>query len=303
MFKLPIGVDINNLIDDLRVFSWEASDILLHYSKKLKNPNNAKEIIQTINEYDPVTSADLEVNDLIIKRINKNYKEVDWKIISEENVKIGIDDVLDINPKWIWVLDPLDGTKDFIQGTANYAMHLALNYKKKPCLGLVLIPERDELWITDSKNTWYEKKNGLKGKASLPKSKPLSEMTIVTSKNHRNASLRNLINNIGFSKVNVMGSIGCKITSILRGECDIYICYSLPGKSSPKDWDFAAPEAILRAAGGAVTNIDNEELRYGSKNYNQGGIIIASSNKKTHKDLCLQIKEIIVKNDLYNFNS
>ena len=61
-------------------------------------------------------------------------------------------------------------------------------------------------------------------------------------------------------KLIVMGSIGCKIASIIRGESDIYISLSLPGKSSPKDWDFAAPEAILKAAGGAITNLDNEEL-------------------------------------------
>jgi len=298
VFKLPIGVDINNLIDDLRVFSWEASDILLHYSKKLKNLDNAKEIIMTKDVSDPVTAADLEVNDLIIKRINKIYKDIDWDILSEENVKTGSDDLFDINSKWMWVLDPLDGTKDFIQGTANYAMHLALNYEKKPCIGLVLIPDRGELWISDSKDTWCEKKDGLIRKASLQKNKPLREMTVVTSKNHRNANLRNLINQIGFRKVNVMGSIGCKIASILRGECDIYICYSLPGKSSPKDWDFAAPEAILRAAGGAITNLNNEALSYGGKNYDQGGIIIASSNKQNHKNLCLQIKEIIMKKDL-----
>ena len=69
-----------------------------------------------------------------------------------------------------------------------------------------------------------------------------------------------ILNKIGFKKVTVMGSIGCKIASILRGECDIYISLSLPGKSSPKDWDFAAPEAILKAAGGAITNLNNEEL-------------------------------------------
>ncbi len=297
MFKLPIGVDINNLIDDLRVFSWEASDILLNYSKLIRYPKYAKEIIKTNDDLGPVTAADLEVNDLIITRINKIYKEVDWNILSEENVKTGSDDLLDINSKWMWVLDPLDGTKDFIQGTENYAMHLALNYEKKPCIGLVLIPEKDELWITDSKNVWCEKKDGLIKKVNLQKNKPLKEMTIATSRNHRNATLRNLINKIGFKKVNVMGSIGCKIASILRGECDIYICYSLPGKSSPKDWDFAAPEAILRAAGGAITNIDNEEIIYGSKNYNQGGIIVATSNKQAHKNVCSQIKEIISKND------
>ena len=77
----------------------------------------------------------------------------------------------------------------------------------------------------------------------------------------------------------------------------------MPGKSSPIDWDFAAPEAILRAAGGAITNIDNEELCYGTKDYKQGGIIIASSDKQTHKNVCLQIKEIIMKNNLYDFGS
>ena len=302
MFKLPIGVDIHNLIDDLRVFSWEASDILLHYSKILKNPNYAKEIINTKDDSEPVTAADLKVNDLIIKRINKKYKEVDWNILSEENVKTVYEN-LDVNSKWMWVLDPLDGTKDFIQGTENYAMHLALNYEKKPCIGLVLIPEKDELWITDSKNVWCETKDGLTRKTCLQNKKQLEDMTIVTSKNHRNETLRNLINKIGFKKVNVMGSIGCKVASILRGECDIYICCSLPGESSPKDWDFAAPEAILRAAGGAITNIDNEELCYESENYKQGGIIIASSNNQTHENVCLQIKEIIMKNDLYTFDS
>ena len=198
----------------------------------------------------------------------------------------------------MWVLDPLDGTKDFIQGTENYAMHLALNYEKKPCIGLVLIPEKGEMWITDSKNVWCEKKDGLIKKVNLKKNKPLKEMTIVTSKNHRNETLSNLIKKIGFKRVNVMGSIGCKIASILRGECDIYICYSLPGKSSPKDWDFAAPEAILRAAGGAITNINNEEIIYGNENYNQGGIIVASSNKQAHKNVCSQIKKIITQDNL-----
>ena len=96
-----------------------------------------------------------------------------------------------------------------------------------------------------------------------------------------------------------MGSVGCKIASILRGEADIYICLSLPGKSSPKDWDFAAPAAIIEAAGGAITNLDNEELLYGRKDFQQGGIIIASMDKKIHGTLCNQIKETIKEFNLY----
>ena len=303
MFKLPIGVDISNLIDDLRVFSWEASDVLLHYSKLMKNTNYAKEIIKTEYGLDPVTKADLEVNDLIIKKINNNYKDVDWNILSEENVKTESDNFV-TNSEWIWILDPLDGTKDFIQGAENYAMHLALNYEKRPYVGLVLIPEKEELWITDSEDSWCEKKDGsIRRKASFCNQKPLRDMTLVISKNHRNETLKNLISEVGFKKVNVMGSIGCKIASIIRGESDIYISLSLPGKSSPKDWDFAAPEAILRAAGGAITNLDNEELSYGKKNFRQGGIIIASNNKHKHKSICLEIKEIINQNNLYPIDS
>ena len=77
----------------------------------------------------------------------------------------------------------------------------------------------------------------------------------------------------------------------------------MPDKSSPKDWDFAAPEAILKTAGGAVTNLENEELCYEKPNFEQGGIIVASNNKKMHSKLCFQIKEIIKKNYIYPFIS
>ena len=111
--------------------------------------------------------------------------------------------------------------------------------------------------------------------------------------------IENLINKIKFKKVNVMGSIGCKIASIIRGDNDIYVSLSLPSKSSPKDWDFAAPEAILRASGGSITNLDNENLTYGSQSFSQGGIIIASNSKQNHKEICLQIKEIIERYNIY----
>ena len=123
-------------------------------------------------------------------------------------------------------------------------------------------------------------------------------MTIVSSENHGNESLNKLIKKIKFNQVLIMGSIGCKIASILRGESDIYICLSLPGKSSPKDWDFAAPEAILRASGGSITNLDNHELSYGKSDFKQGGIIVASNNKENHNDLCSELKRIIKEYDI-----
>ena len=70
MIKLPSGVDINNLIDDVRIFSWEAADILLYYSKLLESSDNKIDIVKNNNEVDPVTLADLRVNELIINKIN-----------------------------------------------------------------------------------------------------------------------------------------------------------------------------------------------------------------------------------------
>jgi 3'(2'), 5'-bisphosphate nucleotidase len=96
-----------------------------------------------------------------------------------------------------------------------------------------------------------------------------------------------------------MGSIGCKVASILRGESDIYISLSLPGKSSPKDWDFAAPEAILRTAGGSITTLDNVELSYNKTGFSQEGIIIATGNKLFHQSICSQIKAIIEECDSF----
>ena len=110
---------------------------------------------------DPVTKADLRVNELVIKELKEKYKDVNWGILSEENAKLEsfkFDKAYD----WLWVLDPLDGTKDFLQGTSNYAMHLALNYKQRPYLGIVLIPEKGELWIAKGEEVWCEKKTNLR---------------------------------------------------------------------------------------------------------------------------------------------
>ena len=300
MVKLPFGLDINNLIDDLRIFSWEAADVLLNYSQLIKDKTFKSKMLENINNDDPVTAADLKVNELIINRINQKYKTIDWNILSEENVKFD-SNPCNTNSDWLWVLDPLDGTKDFIQGTENYAMHLALNFKQKPIIGLVLIPNRNELWIANGKKVWCENREGNYLSNNLSNNKSLKEMIIVTSKNHRNNTLENLINKINFKKKITMGSIGCKIASILRGESDIYICLSLPGKTTPKDWDFAAPEAILKAAGGSITNIDNEDLVYGKTDLKHSGIIIASNNKNNHKRICSEVKEIIKEYNIYPY--
>ena len=174
LIKLPSGVEVKSLIEDLRIFCWEASDVLLYYSKILKDSDYKNNILKNDNTEDPVTIADLKVNEIIIQRINEKYKDIDWEILSEENVKIESENC-DFREDWMWILDPLDGTKDFIQGTSNYAMHLALNYKNKPYIGIVLIPEKNELWIANGEMVWCEERDGSPIKPYLSKNKNLQE--------------------------------------------------------------------------------------------------------------------------------
>ena len=91
MIKLPSGVEINCLIDDLRKLSWEAAETLLYYSQILKDPNNKSNILKNDDKKNPVTIADLKVNEIIIQRINEKYKNVNWGILSEESVKFASD--------------------------------------------------------------------------------------------------------------------------------------------------------------------------------------------------------------------
>ena len=296
MCNLPIGININNLIEDLKIICWEASDVLLYYSQKLKDNQCNKNFIKTKSFNEPVTLADLEVNNLIIKKIKQKYLNIKWNILSEENAN----DVFTSKGEhdWLWVLDPLDGTKDFIQGTGNFAVHLALNYKNRPFIGFVLIPSRNQLWISNGNSTWCENRNGIKNKFQVSENIKLRDMRIITSKNHKNKALQDLINKIGFSEIIEMGSIGCKIAAILRGDADIYMSLSIPRGSAPKDWDFAAPEAILKTAGGAITNINNQELKYNQKGFLQEGLILASNCKINHAKLCLEIRDIMEENNI-----
>ena len=297
MTNLPIDIEINNIIGVLRGLSWEVSDILLYYAQLLKVDVEKNNLIQSKSDGSPVTMADLKVNDFVFTSLKEKISNFYWGFLSEENhiVKFNKDGG---NTNFLWVLDPLDGTKDFINGTGNYAMHLSLNFQDKPLLGIVLIPEKEELWIADGEKVWLERKNGFKYKPNNLLKDNILDMTLVISKNHNNKVLKKLVSKLPVKDIISMGSVGCKISSIIKGESDLYISLSLPGKNAPKDWDFAAPEALLRCAGGSITNEKNEPLLYNKNNYLQSGLIIASGNRNNHENLCQIIKENIDNNNL-----
>ena len=99
-----------------------------------------------------------------------------------------------------------------------------------------------------------------------------------------------MIEKLPIAETKGVGSVGCKVATILRGEADMYI--SLSGKTAPKDWDMAAPEIVLTAAGGMFTHADRRSLSYNKINFNQGGCLIATHGQK-HEFICELVMQSI----------
>ena len=287
---VPEGVELTTLLDEVRKLSWTAADILMAYARG-EEPSYGFPKTLTVKEGGdgPVSAADMAVNQLLISGLKDNMTYQEWDILSEESSKEKKIQITNLKQDWCWIIDPLDGTKDFLQGSENYAVHIALVYKQKPKIGIVLIPERNELWFgVIGSGAWYENREGHKKQISFSERKEISELILVSSKNHQELKLKNLLRKINFSSTKMIGSVGCKVASILRGESDVYI--SLSGKTAPKDWDMAAPHALIEAAGGAFSHADETSLSYQNPSFSQSGCLIASHGK-AHKNICKKAME------------
>ena len=132
---VPEDVKLTTLLDELRKLSWAAADVLMAYARGKEPPYGFPKSL-TVEEggEGPVSAADMAVNELLITGLKDTLSYKGWDILSEENSKENTFQEIDFQQDWCWIIDPLDGTKDFIQGTGNYAMHLALNYKRKPSM-------------------------------------------------------------------------------------------------------------------------------------------------------------------------
>ena len=282
---VPEDVGLTTLLDVLRKLSWSAADVLMAYARGETPPYGFPKSLTVEEGGDgPVSAADMSVNQLLISGLKHNFIYKDWDILSEESSKEKTFEGSNYKKDWCWILDPLDGTKDFLQGSENYAVHIALSYKQKPKIGIVLIPERTELWIgVIGHGAWCENRYGIKKHISFSERNKISDLILVSSKNHHQSKLENLLTKLDFASTNKIGSVGCKVASILRGESDVYI--SLSEKTSPKDWDMAAPHALIKAAGGMFTHADGAKLTYQNPNYSQTGCLIASHGK-SHKIIC-----------------
>ncbi len=288
LYELPPGMNCKYLLDELRSICWGASDILRAYARGEQPPFGFERVLRVDNQSDgPVSAADLAVNSWLLKGFEEKFPSADWEIISEETSKIENISTRSSDQEWLWILDPLDGTKDFLQGTGEYAVHLALVRRDRPVLGVVLIPELEELWFgLIGMGSWYEDRSGCKREVRFSPRRQLSDLLLVSSKNHRDSRLDELLKAISIGGTKMIGSVGCKVATILRGETDFYL--SLSGKTAPKDWDMAAPEAVLIAAGGRFTHADGLALRYNKNHFLQEGCLIASHGF-SHNELCEKV--------------
>lgn len=276
--------DLQEILKIARDIGWGAANILRsYYHGTVKDPN--LDIQYKQNE--PVTVADIAVNQYILTNLQAAFGDEDFGYVSEETYKSSQGK----HPaEWVWIIDPLDGTRDFITKTGNYAVHIALVKNTRPVLAVVAVPEAEKLYFaTKGGGTFLE---------TLDKTTPLQvsvgkrieDLTLVVSSSHRYEQLDYLLQNLPCKNQKAIGSVGCKIAAIVEQQADIYI--SLSGKSAPKDWDMAAPELILTEAGGKFTHFDGTPLAYNTDDINQWGGLLAS-NGQYQEVLCKQAEKIL----------
>ncbi|WP_250125539.1 3'(2'),5'-bisphosphate nucleotidase CysQ [Chroococcidiopsis sp. CCMEE 29] len=268
-----------------RSIGWGASYLLRsYYHGGLNNPE-----LDIPDKDGPVTAADIAVNRYILDRLQTNLGNQDFAYISEETYNAQTDGQL--SQPWVWIIDPLDGTRDFIDKTGEYAIHIALVKDSRPVLAVVAWPEAEKLYYaTVGGGTFVETRDGKVTPIRVAARDKLEDLTLVVSRTHRDRRFNQLLQQLPCQNQKSVGSVGCKIATIIEQQADVYI--SLSGKSAPKDWDLAAPELILTEAGGNFTHFDGTPLKYNQGDVNQWGGLLAS-NGHCHAELCKEAERIL----------
>jgi 3'(2'), 5'-bisphosphate nucleotidase len=268
--------DLAELLEIARPIAWGAAEILLKY---YASPQDLQITDKGNNEGD-VTSADLASNEYILSNLQQKLGTQDFAYLSEETE----DDLSRLDYDWVWAIDPMDGTTDFIKRTGEFAVHIGLAYQQRPVLGLVASPVAGKLFTaTSGGGAHLELADGSKTPLRVSHKIEMENMIAISSRSHRSEQLDYILKHLPKEGEIALGSIGGKLAAIAEGRADYYV--SISGHSAPKDWDYCAPEIILTEAGGKITHFDLTPLTYNNEDVFQWGGIIAS-NRRCHADLC-----------------
>ncbi|MGV2830259.1 3'(2'),5'-bisphosphate nucleotidase CysQ family protein [Myxosarcina sp. GI1(2024)] len=288
-----IQSELAEILDIARSVAWGAADILSSYYQQTDEERD----LEIKNKKDgPVTQADLAANHYILERLQNELGKEEFGYLSEETFDVKKAEPID--KSWVWIIDPLDGTRDFIDKTGEYGMHLALAYEGRPVIGIVAIPEAGKIYSASKDNgTFVETKAGEVQSITVSDRANIQELYLIVSRTHRDERFQKLIDRLPFKGTKHMGGVGGKISTLLERESDVYI--SLSGKSAAKDWDFAAPELILTEAGGQFSYADGKPVYYNQGDVKKWGCIVAT-NGKCHQTLCEKITATIAEIDREN---
>ena len=247
------------LCNMLKRIAIEAGEITLKYFDGLEDMG-----AEVKGDDSPVTLADREAEVLIQKRLAEILPEI--PMIGEEGVALGNAPEITEAQEYFWLVDPLDGTKEFISGGEDFTVNIALIKNGDPYIGVVYAPARGEMYAGHSPGTdaasatrWNEEKDIEKPISVRPC--PAEGMTVVASKSHGDKT--RLEEFLGRFKVNKVAKYGSslKMCIIAAGKAEIY-----PRLGPTCEWDTAAADAVLRAAGGMITDTDGKPMTYGGTN-------------------------------------
>ena len=213
----------------------------------------------------PVTDGDLAVDNILKSKIKKLTPTI--PIISEETVDLNNKNI----HKNFWLIDPIDGTREYIKKKDEYTLNAALIINLKPAIGIIYAPAKNRLFFSYGSNLAYEIYNG-RTKQLNCKKKTIGKIVGLENSGTTPPEVLNIYKKYNVSETLKMSS-SLKFCILAAGEADIYAA-----EARAYEWDIAAGHAILVHAGGSLTTHEEKTFLYGKKNYKNPPIVAKRSN-------------------------
>jgi len=232
----------------------------------------------TKSDDSPITEADLKSNEIIKAILSKT----NHKILSEEDK----DDHKRLLEETIWIVDPLDGTSDFIDKTGEFTVMIALIKNKKPIIGVIGWPTEKTIFAAQKGCGAFRFAKGKWEEISVTKVSELSKCKAVGSRHHLSEKEKMFIKKLGIKDFTSIGS-SLKVGKISSGEADAYITTT----NKMKEWDSAASYCLIFEAGGKMTDMSGNDITYNNKIVNhQNGILV--TNGLIHDKIVKEFKKL-----------
>lgn len=231
---------------------------------------------------EPVTEADRAVNAYLVKQIAQLYPQ-DGTLAEESK-----DDFSRLDKSRVWIMDPLDGTAEFIAHNGEFVIMIGMAVDGAPVVGVVHQPIMDVLFGASRGRGAFVEEFGEHRRLDVSDEEDLAKFRLVVSRSHRPPLIDTIISEMGLQRERSIGSVGLKIGLIARGQAEFYV-HPNPGT---KEWDTCAPDIIVSEAGGKMTDCWNRPIRYNREDIkNRFGVL--ATNGVRHNEIANTLCEIL----------